>query len=391
MRGSHWLTNWKEQRQNIFFMKFKGRRKVNTCKASVITVCLNSETTISRTIESVLHQTYKNIEYIIVDGGSTDGTLDRIRGYIPLFDGRLRYISEKDHGIYDAMNKGILCATGDVVGMINSDDWYEPDAVERAVRCFEETDAEAVYGEIWLTDQNGEREYHTWHSSFPPHPSTFIKREIYQKYGMFLLNYQIASDRELLLRFMEKGVRFRHVDAIFANFRRNGISNTQSLKCAKETYEIDLKYLGKCSECLNRDVIEEKYERTLLLYISQKQPQIIRKVMEEYKGIPDGVAIFGAGNCGRELMTILEECGVPVRLFADNDMSKWGLEFHGIKICSPEILRNLNGHVIITVTRSQQDICRQLQSYENPALSWSMLEEIRRYVLAREKDLLREG
>ena len=354
---------------------------MSTYKVSIITVCKNSEVTIRQTIESVLNQTYRNIEYIIVDGGSTDKTLNIIEEYIPLFNGRLEYISEKDNGIYDAMNKGILRASGDVVGIINSDDWYESNAVEKIVKCFEDVDAGAVYGEIWLIDQNGEREYHTSDSTFPPHPSTFIKREIYEKYGMFDLNYRIASDRDLLLRLIAEGVCFKHIDTILANFRKTGISNARDLKCARETYEIDLKYFGRCSECINRDAIEEKYERAKLLYISQSQPQIIREVLEANNHGSDGVIIFGAGNCGRELMTILGECNVPIHIFVDNDKSKWGLEFHGIKIYSPEILRKLSGHVIVTVSRYQQDICKQLQNYENPALSWSILEEIRKRVI----------
>lgn len=347
-------------------------------KISIITPCLNSEKTIRNTIESVRKQTYKNIEYIIVDGASIDKTISIVEEYIPLFHGRMRYISEKDNGIYDAMNKGIMRATGDVIGIINSDDCYEPDAVEQAVRCFENTDAEAVYGEMWLIDQNGERAYHTWHSMFPPHPSTFIKKEIYQKYGMFETGYRIAADRDLLLRFMAAGIHFEHTDEIFANFRRTGISNTKILECAEETYEIDLKYLGKCSECLNKDAIEEKYEREKLLYISQTHPQIIWKIFKEKNIDLDGVAIFGVGNCGKEFLEIIEECGISVRLFADNDMSKWGLEYHGIKIYSPEILRNFSGHVIVTVTKFQWDICEQLQNYGNPALYWETLEEIRK-------------
>ncbi len=346
-------------------------------RVSIITPCLNSEKTIRQTIESVLYQTYQEIEYIIIDGKSSDKTIEIICEYISSFQGRMQYISEQDHGIYDAMNKGISRATGDVIGIINSDDWYEPDALERVVNCFEETDAGAVYGEIWLIDQNGEREYHTYHSTFPPHPGTFIRREIYQKYGMFDTGYQIAADRDLLLRFMAAGVRFEHIDAILANFRKTGISNAKNLECARETYEIDLKYFGRCSETLNRDAIEEKYERARLLYISQNQPQIIQKIVEENNYGSNGVVIFGAGNCGKELLTILRACGVLVSLFADNDRSKWGLEYHGLKIYSPEILRNFNGHVIVTVTGFQQDICRQLQSYGNQALSWSLLGEMR--------------
>ena len=104
-----------------------------------------------------------------------------------------------------------------------------------------------------------------------------------------------------------------------------------------------------------------------------------------------GVAIFGVGNCGKELMTVLEMCGIPVRLFADNDESKWGLEFHGIKIYSPEILRDFGGHVIVTVTKFQQDICRQLQSYGNPALSWHSIGEIRQKVIYCYENFLKEN
>ena len=356
---------------------------MSTHKVSIITVCKNSEVTIRQTIESVLNQTFKNIEYIIVDGGSTDKTLTVIEEYIPLFHGRLAYISEKDNGIYDAMNKGISRASGDVIGIINSDDWYEPDAVEKAVECFKRTDAEVVYGEIWLIDQNGEREYHTSDSTYPPHPSTFIKREIYQRYGMFDLSYQIAADRDLLLRFMADGIRFERIDGILANFRRTGISNTRNLECANEAYEIDLKYLGRCPEnILSRDAVEEKYERAKLLYISQSQPQIICEVLETKHHVSEGVVIFGAGNCGKELMAILRECNIPIHLFVDNDKSKWGLEFQGIKICSPEILRDFSGYVIVTVTKFQQDICRQLQNYGNPTLRWSVLGELRQRAIS---------
>ena len=103
-------------------------------KVSIITACFNSEKTIKTTIESVLHQTYSNIEYIIIDGKSSDSTIEIVKEYMPLFRGRLRYISEKDNGIYDAMNKGIRLSKGDVIGIINSDDFYELDAVENIIK-----------------------------------------------------------------------------------------------------------------------------------------------------------------------------------------------------------------------------------------------------------------
>ena len=351
-------------------------------KVSIITPCLNSETTIRDTIESVIRQSYQNMEYIIVDGGSTDRTVEIIEEYMDVFAGRLRYISEKDNGIYDAMNKGIQRASGSVIGIINSDDWYEPEAVERAVQCFQDTGANVVYGEIWMIDENGKRKYHTSHSAFPLHPSTFIKREIYINHGMFDTTYQIAADRELLLRLMTENVKFAYVDRILANFRTIGISSTKSLVCARETYEINLKYLGKCpGNYLNRTDIQESYDRVKLLYVSNIEPKAIRKAVSGCGRESKGVMIFGVGNCGVELEEILEKSGVPILFFVDNDEKKWGLERQGIKIYSPEILRYCSGHVIVTVSKHEKQICRQIQDYANPLLSWSVLSKLRKNVL----------
>ncbi len=109
---------------------------------SIITVCYNSEKTIERTIKSVLNQTESNYEYIIVDGGSTDKTLDIVKNYEDAFNGRLKYISEKDNGIYDAMNKGIGMAKGELIGLINSDDYYELDALENIKKEYEKLEDE---------------------------------------------------------------------------------------------------------------------------------------------------------------------------------------------------------------------------------------------------------
>lgn len=351
-------------------------------KVSIITPCLNSEKTIRQTIESVLYQTYQEIEYIIIDGKSSDKTLEIICEYISSFQGKMQYISERDNGIYDAMNKGIRKATGDVIGIINSDDWYESDAVEEIVKCFMNTDAEVVYGEEWILNENREREYHTYHMGFPPHPGMFVRREAYQKYGLYDLNYQIASDWDLILRFMVSGVQFERINRIVANYSKSGVSSVKGLECAKETYEIELRYLGKCDEnFLDRVDVEGKYERSKLVYISQKKPKVLREVLGKKFKIEDGVVIFGTGTCGKELEKILRNCNIPVLFFVDNDERKWGLELNGKKIFSPEILRYYRGHVLITPTRFQKDICTQLQGYSNSALSWSILDEVRKEVI----------
>jgi len=190
-------------------------QNVNYMKFSLITVTYNSSVTLSDTIQSVLSQSYFNIEYIVIDGGSTDSTIEIIKKYESLFGGRMFWISEVDSGLYDAMNKGIQMATGDIIGFINSDDIiFDPKAIEKIVRCFYQNgDIDGVYSDLYYvshTDLNKiirywvtgkQRPFQTgWH---PAHPTFYIKRKIYEKYGLFDLDYKFAADFELMLRFTE--------------------------------------------------------------------------------------------------------------------------------------------------------------------------------------------
>ena len=185
-------------------------------KFSFITVTVNSSATLRDTIQSVLSQTYPDIEYIIVDGCSQDKTVDIIKEYEPLFHGRLKWISEKDQGLYDAMNKGFQMATGDMVGIINSDDLLaEATAIEKVIDCFEgHKDIDCVYADLYYVSQydtskivrhwitGKQRSFSKgWH---PAHPTFYVKREIYSKYGLFDLDFKFAADFELMLRLVEK-------------------------------------------------------------------------------------------------------------------------------------------------------------------------------------------
>lgn len=208
------------------------KTKMKNCKVSIITPCLNSKKTIRQTIESVLNQTYENIEYIIVDGGSTDGTLAVIRKYAPLFQGRLKYVSEKDRGIYDAMNKGIRLSTGWMIGIINSDDWYEPDAVENIVSEWNQsTKYQVIYGYCRVMSYNcGTTVWRGVHEeldrSMIPHPTCFVTRRTYCDFGMFSTHFRIAGDYELMLRYYKSGkVAFRQIKKVIACFRLGGVSN----------------------------------------------------------------------------------------------------------------------------------------------------------------------
>ena len=180
-------------------------------KISIITVCYNSEATIERTIKSVLAQKNIDLEYLIIDGASKDGTLNIIKKYAEK-NPFIHFVSENDRGIYDAMNKGISMARGDIVGILNSDDYYaSADSLSSIISVFEQNNVEMVFGNLLYVKNN--KPYRYWKSGkprtfkfgwMPPHPALFIKAEVYKNNGVFRLDCGINADYELMLRFFEK-------------------------------------------------------------------------------------------------------------------------------------------------------------------------------------------
>lgn len=207
---------------------------------SVITVCYNSASTIRRTLDSMLAQTCKDYEYILIDGASKDGTVDILKEYEPRFEGRMRFISEPDKGIYDAMNKGIKQAKGDLIGLINSDDWYEPDALETALNARTGAKYEVVYGLLKVFKEGKEQRVFLIHHNYLknmmiPHPTCFVTKECYRDMGVFdAEHYRCAADYDLMLRFSENSETvFTPVYKIMANFVLGGISSTIISKIEK--------------------------------------------------------------------------------------------------------------------------------------------------------------
>lgn len=206
---------------------------------SIITATFNSAKTLKDTIQSVLRQTNKDFEYLIIDGGSTDETIDIVKSYESEFSGRLKWVSEKDQGIYDAMNKGIKMASGDVVGILNSDDYFTSDDILQTVdNAFKSHEIDAIYGDIHFIRDGNPQKCVRYYSSrmfrpfwlrfgfMPAHPSFYCKREIFDKAGLYSLDYKIGADYEMMVRLFKKyRIMSQYINKDFVTMRTGGASN----------------------------------------------------------------------------------------------------------------------------------------------------------------------
>lgn len=226
-------------------------------KISIITVCFNSGETLCDTLESVLAQTYPNIEYILIDGKSTDNTIGMIKQYEERFVKKgihYTWISEKDNGIYDAINKGIKRATGDIVGILNSDDYYYDDhVIDDIVKNFESKQIDCIYGNIIYIDPNKSNKVtRRWISEdfkkglfekswTPGHPTFYCKKNLYKTYGMYRTDFKIAADVELMYRFLDRhSLRSLYIDRYMVIMRQGGVSNRGIMSTITITKEMKI-------------------------------------------------------------------------------------------------------------------------------------------------------
>ena len=207
-----------------------------TLKVSIITSSYNSSKTIADTINSVNNQTYSNIEHVFIDGKSTDDSVEIIN---KLSNREKAIISEKDKGIYDAMNKGVALASGDIVAILNSDDFYaDENVISDIVALFENNGADAVYADLDYVTEDTTKIVRKWRSGkyshgmfnwgwMPPHPTLFVKKEVYEKYGNFNLELKSAADYEIMLRFIHKHkIKLSYLEKVTVKMRVGGLSNS---------------------------------------------------------------------------------------------------------------------------------------------------------------------
>jgi len=227
-------------------------------KISIITVTFNSASTLRNTLESVLVQTYPELEYIVVDGNSKDSTIEIIKEYELKFEGRMHWLSEPDKGLYDAMNKGIRMATGEIVGIINSDDFYHRnDIISEIAKAFEEYNAQAIFADVRFVNPSNLNKTVRYYRSknfspkrfrfgfMPPHPTFFTYRKNFELYGYYKTDYKIAADYELLIRFLYKNrlsykylpldvMKMRTGGASTASIKSNVILNKEIVRACRE-------------------------------------------------------------------------------------------------------------------------------------------------------------
>lgn len=209
-------------------------------KISIITATYNSVFTLADTMDSVLRQTYSDWEYIVVDGGSTDGTIDLIRKYEAKFGEKLKWISESDHGIYDAMNKGIRRASGDVVGILNSDDYYtSEDVLSTVASALSDNSLEAIYGDIHFVRPGSPNKIARYYSSkwfrpfwlrfgfMPAHPSFYARKQVYENYGLYRTDLKLGADFEMMVRLFDKHcIKAKYINKDFVTMLMGGASTS---------------------------------------------------------------------------------------------------------------------------------------------------------------------
>jgi len=257
-------------------IKSNQTNKTELPKVSIVTVCYNAAPTIEDTIQSVINQTYPNVEYIIVDGGSTDGTLDIIKKYEKHI---AKWVSEPDEGIYDAMNKGIKMSTGEIIGIINADDWYEQDIIKEIINTFfDDINIDLIFGDLKVCDFQKNIILMKLGSLIQKrlkdalwHPTMFVKKEVYNRYGLYDIRFSFIADYDFMCR-IASSVNKKYLPKVISYMRTGGISNTKPFRRSIEYLIVRLRHKHKYLSIFNQviSIVPKYYCRRFLELIGLK-------------------------------------------------------------------------------------------------------------------------
>lgn len=349
-------------------------------KITIITVCLNCENTIEKTIRSVINQDYDKLEYVVIDGGSLDGTVDIIRRYEKNFT---YWVSEADQGIYDAMNKGIAKATGEIIAFLNSDDWYEENALAKVNSYFEQYNPMILTGRVNMLQKGNWTKYMNVQDDNKENlrmamiyrqPAMFVRREVFERLGGFNTRYKIAADFEWTLRVYDAGVKIMCVEDVFTNFSSTGISNTDTDCTIREAREIALGALKRCEkygaqekETWRRKInkcYDEQQARTDVMRIIRHQqiadyPKLKLSMLDYFTEL--SYVVWGVGKIGNDIYDLLTQLGLDVRVFVDRKADNTTCFFHNQEVLSPQKLL-FGDKIIVASSEYEDEIAAQLDA-----------------------------
>lgn len=349
---------------------------------TVITVVYNAASTIEHTIQSVLAQSYNDIEYIIIDGGSIDGTLDIIYKYC---DKLAYFVSEPDNGIYDAMNKGIQKATGDIIGLLNADDWYEQGAIDVIVREFKRTDADVIGGETFFIDKKGKKRLRgniplsqMWKGMMSGHQAIFITKKAYDTYGLYDTSYKIAADYEIILRMYHRGAKIVIIDDILVNYSTTGISATAYVKTAEEHNLVIQKYMNYYPEIKEKILLlcRNRLENAKITYLYERYSNMILLIFNKLQvNLQNKIVIWGTGIWGTKIAEFCCRSNIRIDFFVDTDEEKQEHLFCGMDVKAPAVLEFYDGVVFIAVKNYDVEIAKKLVGLNNSNLQLVLLSD----------------
>ena len=341
-------------------------------KISIITVVLNGADTIERTISSVINQKVQKdfeIEYIVIDGGSSDQTLNIVNKYIEQID---FFISEYDEGIFDAMNKGIFYSTGDVIGFINSDDWYEDNALEKVGNRFLKENCDMVYGNSYHYDKEGNQRYADVSNRkledvrtgmFITHSAIFAKRKHFRVNGNFDIRYKLAADYNWFLGELKKNPIVSYINYPLLHFSDSGVSSIRICECLLEAREIALSHCEKTDELTKKQICTSY--RNILIH-NENQREVVQEYLKQELSLVIDVEqeyyLCGAGTRGLRCKRWFEKAGVKIAGFCDKNIRIQGQVIEGIKVYSyEEIVNKGRGYFIVTSSKYKDEIIKELQ------------------------------